>query len=177
MLTWLTVALTGCGGDDGSATAAPDYDAKLAGAPPKLARLHDQANDLLGGGADAFEARLADLRGFPVVVNKWASWCGPCRLEFPHFQEVSADYGERVAFIGVDSDDSDDAAATFLSRYPVPYPSYSDPDQQVAEVFGATRGFPATAFYDRGGRLVYLKQGPYTDSAQFEADLRKYALG
>jgi cytochrome c biogenesis protein CcmG/thiol:disulfide interchange protein DsbE len=174
----LAMALGACGSDEDSSygSPGPDYESKLKGAPPKLAALHDQANQLLGGGPDAFEARLAELRGFPVVVNKWASWCGPCRLEFPHFQSVAADYGKRVAFIGVDSDDSEEAAATFLEEYPVPYPSYSDPDQGIAEVFNATLGFPSTAFYDRSGELVFLKQGPYTDRADFAADVERYAL-
>jgi cytochrome c biogenesis protein CcmG, thiol:disulfide interchange protein DsbE len=171
----LAALAAGCGsGDDGG--PGPDYDTKLKGAPPELAQLHDQANQLLDGGAEAFEERIADLRGYPIVVNKWASWCGPCRFEFPHFQDVSAEYGKRVAFIGVDSDDSEDAARTFLDEYPVPYPSFSDPDQEVAAVFDATLGFPATAYYDRRGELVYLKQGPYTSAEQFEADVRKYAL-
>jgi cytochrome c biogenesis protein CcmG, thiol:disulfide interchange protein DsbE len=181
LIALLAVAalIAGCGSDESSeyGNPGPDYERKLNGAPPKLAELHDQANRLLDGGPEAFEARLAELRGYPVVVNKWASWCGPCRLEFPHFQKVSADYGKRVAFLGVDSEDSDDAAATFLEQFPVPYPSYSDPDGKIAEVFNATLGFPSTAYYDRTGELVYLKQGPYTSVGDFEADLRKYALG
>ena len=73
------------------------------------------------------------LRGYPVVVNVWASWCGPCRFEFPHFQRAAAAYGKRVAFLGIDSQDSDDAAATFLREEPVPYPSYTDPDEEIAD--------------------------------------------
>jgi thiol-disulfide isomerase/thioredoxin len=175
----LAVALlSGCGSDEQSeyGNPGPDYERALKGAPPKLAEIHDQANRLLDGGPDAFEARLAELRGYPVVVNKWASWCGPCRLEFPHFQRASADFGKRVAFLGVDSEDSEEAAATFLEQFPVAYPSYSDPDSGIAEVFNATLGFPSTAFYDRRGELVYLKQGPYTSRGELEADVRRYAL-
>ena len=75
------------------------------------------------------------MKGYPVVVNQWASWCGPCRAEFPWFQNASAKYGKKVAFLGVDSQDSDDAAKTFLGEYPVPYPSYTDPDKEIAEGF------------------------------------------
>ena len=50
-------------------------------------------------------ARLAALKGYPVVINKWASWCVPCKEEFGAFQRVSAEYGRRVAFIGIDSED------------------------------------------------------------------------
>jgi len=142
-----------------------------------LAALHRQANDLLPGGGDAYEARLKKLRGYPAVVNVWASWCGPCRFEFPRLQQVAAAYGRRVAFLGVDSEDSDAAASTFLEEAPVPYPSYTDPDKRIAESLGASHGFPDTAFYDRAGELVYLKQGPYVKDSELRADIERFALG
>lgn len=169
----------GCGGAKGGDYGGPhpDYARALAGSPPPLAALHRQSNQLLGGGADAYEERIASLRGYPIVVNVWASWCGPCRFEFPTLQQLSAAYGKRVAFLGVDSQDSEDAAKTFLGEEPVPYPSYSDPDQDIKRAIGATLGLPDTAFYDRRGELLYLKQGPYTDHAELRADVRRYALG
>jgi cytochrome c biogenesis protein CcmG/thiol:disulfide interchange protein DsbE len=174
-LTALLYAGCGSSDDGGSGGAPPNYAKALAGAPAPLDALYEQANELLPGGADAYEKRVEQLRGYPVVVNVWASWCGPCREEFPVFQKLSARYGKEVAFLGLNSEDSEDAAATFLREEPVPYPSYSDPDKDVFDSLGA-RGFPDTAFYDRAGELVYLKQGPYTDDAELEADLRRYAL-
>lgn len=171
-------AVAGCGssqsGDYGG--QHPDYAKALAGSPAPLAALHRQGNDLLPGGRDAYEARLGALRGYPAVVNVWASWCGPCRFEFPHFQQAAADYGKRVAFLGVDSQDSDDAASTFLEEAPVPYPSYADADKDIADALDASLGLPDTAFYDRRGKLVYLKQGPYDDEAELRADIERYAL-
>ena len=82
---------TGSGGDYGG--KAPDYTKALAGAPKPLAKLYDQADQLLPGGADAYQQRLAELRGHPVVVNKWASWCGPCREEMPWLQRQAAERG------------------------------------------------------------------------------------
>lgn len=180
-LTALVLALllpSGCGSSDGEGAGGshPDYGKALAGAPAPLAALHEQANELLPGGTDAYEKRVAKLRGYPIVVNVWASWCGPCRFEFPVLQKLSARYGKEVAFLGVNSEDSEDAAATFLREEPVPYPSYSDPDKDVAESIGVTFGFPDTAFYDRSGKLVYLKQGPYEENSELEADVRRYAL-
>ncbi|HEU4739395.1 MAG TPA: TlpA disulfide reductase family protein [Solirubrobacterales bacterium] len=167
----------GCGGsEDGDYGGShPDYAKALAGSPPPLAALHKQANDLLPGGNDAYEQRIAALRGYPVVVNVWASWCGPCRFEFPVLQKLSAQYGKKVAFLGVNSEDADDAAATFLREEPVPYPSYTDPDKEIFESLGAI-GLPDTAFYDKSGELVYLKQGPYSDNSELEEDVRRYAL-
>lgn len=169
---------TGCGSSAGGDYGGvhPDYRAALAGSPPPLTALHRQANELLPGGTEAFEKRVASLRGYPIVANVWASWCGPCRFEFPTLQKLSARYGKRVAFLGVDSEDSGDAAKTFLEESPVPYPSYSDSGKDIAESLGAVHGFPDTAFYDRAGKLMYLKQGPYADDSELEADLRRYAL-
>lgn len=167
----------GCGSSGGDGDGHPDYAKALAGAPAPLMAVYDQANELLPGGPGAYEERIASLRGYPVVVNVWASWCGPCRFEFPHLQEAAAVYGKRVAFLGIDSQDSDDAAATFLREEPVPYPSYADPGEEIAKSIGADLGLPDTAFYDRRGELVYLKQGPYSDEAELVADIERYALG
>lgn len=173
----IALAIAGCGSSEGgeSGGKAPDYERALAGSPPPLAALHAQANELLPGGVEAYEGRIASLRGYPVVVNAWASWCGPCRYEFPMLQKLSARYGKRVAFLGIDSEDDADAAKTFLEEEPVPYPSYSDPDKEIFNSLGAL-GFPDTAFYDREGELVNLKQGQYPDQAALEEDIRRYAL-
>jgi len=169
----------GCGSSAGGDYGGehPDYTKALAGSPAPLAALHGQANRLLGGGQDAYEARLRELRGYPVVVNVWASWCGPCRLELPLLQRAAARYGKRVAFLGIDSQDSDDAARTFLGEAPVPYPSYTDPDEEITASVGANLGLPDTVFYDRRGEPVHLKQGPYADAAELRADIQRYALG
>ncbi len=171
-------ALTGCGTGAGGEYGGkhPDYAKALAGAPAPLAALHRQADELLSGGLDAYEERLASLRGYPVVVNVWASWCGPCRFEFPAFQQVSAAFGKRVAFLGVDSQDSADAAATFLEEAPVPYPSYTDSDEAIANEIGGV-GLPKTAFYSRDGELVYVDRKPYAHAGELGADVRRYALG
>lgn len=176
-LLLMGLAGAGCGSSDGGDYGGPhpDYAKALAGSPPVLAALHKQANDLLEGGGGAYEKRIAELRGYPVVANVWASWCLPCRQEFPVLQKLSARYGKKVAFLGVNAEDSDDAAATFLREEPVPYPSYTDPDKDVLGSLGGS-GLPDTAFYDSSGQLVYFKQGPYRSDAELEADVRSYAL-
>lgn len=165
------LTLAACGDDAGEVptAAAPTG----ANALPSLSRL---ANELLGGGAAAFRARIAGLRGHPVVVNQWASWCGPCRYEFPFFAHLARRYEGRVAFIGVNSKDSTDAARDFLRRRPVPFPHYADPDGTVARVFRGGRAYPTTAFYDAGGKLVFTHTGSYASEAKLDADIRRYTL-
>jgi thiol-disulfide isomerase/thioredoxin len=177
LLVACALVLAACGSDEPrSAAPAPSAREKaLKGAPRPLASLHEQANRLLGGGAPAFRARLRELRGYPVVVNKWASWCPPCRAEFPYFQRLSVRLGRRVAFIGVDANDNDDAARRFLRELPVTYPSYRDPDLKVSAVFNGVQAFPTTAFYDRAGEVSFVHQGEYSTEAGLARDIRRYA--
>ena len=174
------VGVTACGSGSGAGNPDSKLTVKQAtepipGAPPQLAAIRAQGNQILDGGTDAFNARLAALKGTPIVVNKWASWCGPCRFEFPQLQTEATKHAKDVAFLGVLSDDSRDSGETFLSELPLPYPSYNDPDQKIAEEIKGRAGFPATAFYDRSGKLVFTRLGPYTSESQLEADIQKYA--
>ena len=172
------VALAGCGGEEPE-SAAPTKEraaTALAGAPAPLARLHRQANRLLGGGREAFERRLAELRGYPVVVNKWASWCDPCRAEFPFFQRQAIERGKEVAFLGVDSQDNRDDARKFLQEFPTPYPHYFDPEAEIARVFRGGVSWPTTAFYNAGGELTRTHQGAYATEAKLEEEIRRYGL-
>jgi cytochrome c biogenesis protein CcmG/thiol:disulfide interchange protein DsbE len=88
---------------------------------------------------------------------------------------VAIDRGREVAFIGVNSLDNDDAARRFLKANPVPYPSYRDPDQDVAKVFRGNAAFPTTAFYDRRGRFVIALQRYYRSERELVADIDRYA--
>ncbi len=172
--------LAGCGASQvRSAAPAPTSEAvAFKGSPPGLASLHRQADGLLGGGVPAFRARMAALRGYPVVVNKWASWCGPCQTEFPAFQQAAVKYGRQVAFIGIDGKDGSGSAAAFLRRFPVSYPSYTDPHESIARAFQAATYYPQTLFYGRQGHTnyVYDHAGPYESASALEQDIRRYLL-
>ncbi len=179
----LTLLMAACGSsansanDPGNAADAPSFDQALAAAPPKLAKLYANGDSLLGGGEDGFRDQLAALRGYPVVVNNWASWCGPCREEFPYLQAQAAKHLDEIAFLGIVSQDSDEAATTFLDGHPIPYPSLRDPDGDFGDwVDTGLRGIPNTLFFDRSGELVYVRQGPYSDESELAADIEKYAL-
>jgi thiol-disulfide isomerase/thioredoxin len=177
LLTGLALAAAaGCGGSSGGGAvpSAKVARTQLAGAPAPLSTLHRQANDLLPGGTSGFRRRLASLRGHPVIVNKWASWCAPCRYEFPVLQRMSVKHGKQVAFLGIDARDDRGGATRYLREHPVSYPSYVDPREQVSRVIRAPEGFPITVFYDRAGKLVFQHAGPYTSDTALERDITKY---
>jgi cytochrome c biogenesis protein CcmG, thiol:disulfide interchange protein DsbE len=146
----------------------------LAGQPPVLAALHRRAGELVPGGLERFDRELRALRGHPVVVNLWASWCGPCRFEIPFIQRQFLEHGTRVAFLGVNSDDSESGANRMAAELPMPYPSVVDPRANLAGRLGA-RGLPVTVFYDREGRRQYVHQGAYPDAERLAADIERYA--
>jgi cytochrome c biogenesis protein CcmG/thiol:disulfide interchange protein DsbE len=168
---------TGCGSSGSSSETVPtpaDARAALRGSPPPLAALHAQASELLPGTTAAFDAQLAALRGHPLVVNVWASWCNPCKQEFPVLQRASVRYGDNVGFLGIATEDVAAHARTWLRQHFVAYPSYDDHSGDLASKVGIRLGIPGTVFYDRDGEVAYLHQGPYKDDAALERDLQRH---
>ena len=179
LVALLVIGLTQAGSGDSGASSGPSFDLakaqrELAGAPAPLAALHDQSGKLLGGGPSAFRKRMEELKGYPVVVNKWASWCAPCRTEFPLFQSQATAKGKRVAFLGLNAGDSSDPARRFLRATPLPFPSYVDPKEAIAKTIRAPANYPITVFFDARGKLVYAHQGGYRREADLAADLKRY---
>lgn len=163
---------------DGGAQAplsAARQQALLAGSPPALAALHAQGGALLDGGG--LTRRLASLRRYPVVVNKWASWCAPCRAEFGAFQRVAAEYGRRVAFLGLDSGDSSRAdALAFLRGHRVSYPSYYDPSGALGLRLTDSSFTPVTVFVPVHGQ-PFVYQGQLPSAGRLAQEVLRYALG
>ena len=127
---------------------------------------------------EAGRVRGADRRA--ARATRWSSTSGlrgaaRAAPSSPSSSPSPRSAASKVAFLGVDSDDSDDAAETFLEELPLPYPSFSDPDQEIAELLDA-REFPAaTAFYDSDGELAYVHRGGYPAEADLAADIDRYA--
>jgi|tagenome__1003787_1003787.scaffolds.fasta_scaffold20682961_2 cytochrome c biogenesis protein CcmG/thiol:disulfide interchange protein DsbE len=155
------------------APSAAEVDKAFAGSPPPLARLHGQANQLLPGARKELRRQIAALKGYPVVVNVWGSWCGPCRVEFPSFQQQAVNFGKKVAFLGVNARDNPGDAKAFLRDFPVTYPSVEDHDEAVLGRLGG-RGYPSTVYFDRNGKQVHIKQGQYLDEKSLVDDIHRY---
>jgi cytochrome oxidase Cu insertion factor (SCO1/SenC/PrrC family) len=160
-----------------AATSAPtpaNAASALAGSPGPLAALHRQAGTLLGP-ENALAARLLSLRGYPAVINAWASWCAPCQTEFPLFASASIRYGRQVAFLGADTDDSAADAQGFLAKHSVSYPSYQTTSGQLSSL-AAVAGLPATIFVNQAGKVVYVHTGQYDSLGTLEQDINTYAF-
>jgi cytochrome c biogenesis protein CcmG, thiol:disulfide interchange protein DsbE len=158
------------------ATAAA-AQAELSGSPPALAALHKQADQLLGS-EPALAARVRSLRGYPIVINAWASWCVPCQSEFGLFASASANYGRQVAFLGADTNDSAGDAQSFLAQHSVSYPSYETSTSDMTNIIPQGVGdLPTTIFINRAGKLVYVHIGQYDSQGTLDADIASYALG
>lgn len=190
------VLLAGCGGRAGGETAAspgaphpprtatpsasPSLVAKARLAPcphvrsdssdTKSAALPVVTLPCLGKGP---AVPMSGLRG-PVVLNLWATWCGPCRDEVPLFQRLHAS-GAKVRVLGVDSQDSGpNAALWFAIDRKLHYPNVYDAGGRLAVAARAGKGLPVTLFVDRTGKVVYKKFGPYRSYAALTADVRAH---
>lgn len=149
-----------------SSPATPDFEAD----GPALALPSAQ---LVPTTLAEFEGILVGLRGQPVIVNIWASWCAPCRAEMPLLQRAADEYSGEVTVLGVDSRDSTGPAADFLNDVGVDYPNVFDRTGAIRKALGL-RGFPTTYFIDRRGKIVATVVGGITEArlaAQLEAVL------
>jgi cytochrome c biogenesis protein CcmG, thiol:disulfide interchange protein DsbE len=134
----------------GRAIAAPGFELEILDhgeLPPRLERP-------LGPALARDRLSLAGLRGTPVVLNLWASWCTPCREEAPRLERAWRSSGPKgVLFLGLDIQDLRGDAQDFIGKYGATYPSVREPGREIANSYGAT-GIPETYFIDRRGRAV-----------------------
>jgi thiol-disulfide isomerase/thioredoxin len=107
----------------------------------------------------------ADYRGKVVVVNFWAAWCGPCRVEQPILQDAWEERrDDGVFFLGIDYNDDPAAARAHVREFGVTYPSLEDPDKRITGVEFGVAGIPATIVADRRGQMRYLFVGAVSEA-------------
>jgi cytochrome c biogenesis protein CcmG/thiol:disulfide interchange protein DsbE len=163
-------------------TPNDSIDASLASGHPRSAPAFDlsvlERGDA-GGASGAFaDGRLAlrELRGRPFLLNLWASWCEPCRLEMALLARTwASDRRHRVLFVGVDEQDVSSDARAFLAHSRVRYPTIRDPGDDTARAYGAT-GVPETFFVSASGRVVGHVIGAI-NAEQLSAGMRAARLG
>ncbi len=116
---------------------------------------------------DGSTFRLADQRGKIVLINFWASWCGPCREEMPLFTTARGALGDDVVMVGVNIWDTESDARAFLETYQVNYPTGPDSDERIGVDYGVS-GVPETFVVDAEGRLVAHLPGAATSLQQLQ---------
>ncbi len=116
-----------------------------------------QAPDFTVYDRDGNTVRLSDFLGKPVVLNFWASWCGPCKMEMPDFEEIYKEYGKDLHFVMVNLTDGDretmETATTFLDNSGYTFPVYYDKDTDAALTY-QVYGIPVTYFINAKGHLI-----------------------
>ncbi|MGH8976433.1 MAG: TlpA family protein disulfide reductase [Acidimicrobiia bacterium] len=115
---------------------------------------------------------VAQHVGTPMVINFWATWCGPCRSEAPLLESAWRKYKGRVVFIGVDTRDFTGDAKSFVKNHELTYPIAYDGPAKLWEPWGIT-GLPETFFVDGSGTIVAHKVGEFTDEAELDEAVRK----
>ncbi|MFA5831838.1 MAG: TlpA disulfide reductase family protein [Bacteroidota bacterium] len=118
----------------------------------------EQAPDFTWYNQDGKQVSFVEYsKGKAVLVNFWATWCGPCVRETPDLVELSKEYASQgIAFIGISADRGDDAmdlVSEFVKKYQVTYPIVID-NGNLEEAFGGLRGYPTTFYIDRSGKIV-----------------------
>lgn len=142
-----------------------------AGSSAVLAANAHQANEILGG---TVQAKLAQLPGVPVVINQWASWCSNCKFEFPFFQHAGHADAAHVAFVDLDSQDSQANAQAFLQRFPVDYPSVFDASASQAQSLGGGQGWPTTIYMNARHQITFVHEGAYPTYTALQQDIARY---
>jgi cytochrome c biogenesis protein CcmG/thiol:disulfide interchange protein DsbE len=122
---------------------------------------------------DGGQLSLAELRGRPVVLNFWASWCDPCKDEAPLLEAAWRRYKEQgLMMVGVDYLDQEPAARAYLQEFQITYPNGPDLGSRIARRY-FIRGVPETFFIDPDGQIKSFKEGPFTTMEELEARIRE----
>jgi thiol-disulfide isomerase/thioredoxin len=127
------------------------------------------------GSRAALAARVRDLRGRPIVITVWASWCRPCRRDVALVRRVARQNRGRVAFLGVDVDDTRRGAAAFLRHQPLHFSNYRSSLDLRPIIPVTLAGVPETIFIAPVGGVVFIRDGTYASRAALAADISKYA--
>ncbi len=153
----LVPVVSGCSSNDVSAPTPPEIPA------PEF-QLPDQRGQLVA---------LSDLRGSPVLINFWATWCGPCRFEMPFIQEIYKNEGfsdKGLIILAINIGEDSRTVNEFMVDNDLSFTVLFDTDQNVAQKYNI-RAIPTTFFIDKNGIIKQVKVGAFSSRAEIEQHL------
>jgi thiol-disulfide isomerase/thioredoxin len=173
----ITLVVTGCSVGSAGGSSTPD------GGGVRTVVAIDQRKDPIELSGTTLEGKhldLATLRGKPVVLNVWGSWCPPCRKEAPELQAAAAELGDKASFVGIDTrEDAASQGLAYQRRFKITYPSLVDHGDLLLALRGAAsaQSPPVTLVLDTQGRIAARFIGPVTKLTLVEmvADASKQA--
>lgn len=124
---------------------------------------------------DGKQVSLADFAGKVVVLDFWASWCGPCRQQAEILEEMVPSLGQKVVFLGINVGEDKNTVDRYVRRSPFPYPTLLDPTQQVASLYGAA-GLPTLVVIGPEGDVVFHNVG-VTSASRLAQAIQQAASG
>lgn len=150
-------------------------EAKSAYAAARGVEVNQLAPDMVLQNLDGQLVRLEDLRGRVVVLNFWATWCGPCRVEMPIFQDYHVRYSPELAILGVDFQESKEVVQEFIDQYGLTYEILLDPKGEASSLYQVTM-LPNTFIIDGQGSIRFHHVGTLSQE-QFTAYLAQVGIG
>ena len=168
-LIWLAPGIGDVHQEETAANGAVEYpgepdDAKAAG---KLAPLHFTLKNM-----DGADVQLASFKGKVILVNFWATWCGPCKAEIPSLVELQEQYGKDLVILGVSVDDPVEKMRPYAAQYKINYPLLvGNGREDVQDAFGPLFGVPVSVIIGRDGKIAKKHSGIATKS-QFEREIK-----
>jgi len=130
---------------------------------PVGTRVGELATNFTGTTLDGETIRLSDLRGKTVLINVFASWCGPCRLEMPHLVEASDQFEDQeVVFVGINLQENPEAVEAFRDEFNVQFPLVLNEDGSLTNNLYTPIGLPTSWFIDQDGVVRYVFAGAMT---------------
>ncbi len=157
------ILLSGCANPDSGSGPATEYG-------PEVGKL---APDFTLTGLDGQEVSLSDFRGKPVLINFWASWCGPCRIEMPFLQEVYEEWNSKgLVVLAVNLQENRIIVEKFAESMGLTFPILLSPGSKIPLSYNV-RGIPATFLIDVDGVIRDIKIGAFSGVGEIESKLAK----